>query len=104
MDASNSFFEFAHEYLRNHKDIQEDFEVFSELLDQFHGFLDNRRIQPGLAEWSSTVGFIRSRLKQEIFNLAFSVEKGDEIGARRDPVIQAALRNLAQQSNDSAQP
>jgi carboxyl-terminal processing protease len=104
MDVSNSFFEFAQAYLRNHKDIKEDFEVSSELLDQFHGFLDNRRIQPGLAEWSSTVGFIRSRLKQEIFNLAFSVEKGDEIGARRDPVIQAALRNLAQQSNDSAQP
>ncbi len=104
MDASNSFFEFAHEYLRNHKDIQEDFEVFSELLDQFHGFLDSRRIQPSLSEWSSTVGFIRSRLKQEIFNLAFSVEKGDEIGARRDPVIQAALRNLARQSHDSAKP
>ena len=41
MDMSNSFFEFAQEYLRNHKDITEDFEVSSELLDRFHSFLDS---------------------------------------------------------------
>lgn len=106
MERSNSFFEFAQEHLRNNQGVTEDFEVSPELLDQFHSYLDNRRIQPGLSEWSTTVGFIRSRLKQEIFNLAFSVEKGDEVGARRDPVIQAALRNLAEQSPsyESAQP
>ena len=104
MESSNLFFEFAQQYLRNHSSIGEDFEVSSELLDEFHTFLDKRRIQPSLSEWSSTVGFIRNRIKQEIFNLAISVEKGDEVSARRDPVIRAALRTLAAQSRGSARP
>lgn len=104
MESSNSFFEFAQEYLRNHSGIGEDFEVSPELLDEFHTFLDKRRIQPSLSEWSSTVGFIRNRLKQEIFNLAIGVEKGDEVATRRDPVVRAALRTLAEQLQGPARP
>jgi carboxyl-terminal processing protease len=96
MESSNSFFEFAQQYLRRHGEIDEDFEVSAELLDEFHSYLDARRIQPGLSEWSSTVGFTRSRLKQELFNLAFGVEKGDEVAAARDPMIQTAIRVLTE--------
>jgi hypothetical protein len=32
-----------------------------------------------------------NRLKTEIFNQAFGVEKGDEVEAQRDPVILKAL-------------
>ena len=98
MEASNSFFEFAQQYLRQHRDVVKDFEVSPEMLDEFHSYLDARRVQPGLPERSSTVGFIRSRLKQEYFNLAFGVEKGDEIAATRDPMVQAAMRVLREQS------
>ena len=35
--------------------------------------------------------FISNRLKTELFNMAFGVEKGDEVEAQRDPVIQRAL-------------
>ncbi len=77
--------------------MSEEFEVTPELLDDFQLFLSERRIRPGLSEWSSTLEFIKSRLKQEIFNLAFGVEKGDEIEIRRDPEVQAALQAVKNQ-------
>lgn len=97
MEGTNSFFEFAQTYLKDHPDVTEDFEVTPKILDEFQLFLADRRILPALSEWSSTADYIRDRLQQEIFNLAFGVAKGDEIEARRDPPIQAALQAVQQQ-------
>ena len=94
MEGSNSFLEFAQKHVRRHGKVSADFEVSSRMLDDFQLFLSEREIRPGLAEWSSTVGFIRSRLKQEFFNLSLGVEEGDQIEARRDPMVLAALRHL----------
>ena len=62
-----------------------------ELLDQFRVFLSDRQIRPGLAEWLAERDFVSNRLKTELFNQAFGVEKGDEVEAQRDPVILKAL-------------
>ncbi len=64
------------------------------MLDQFQAFLSSRRVLPSLAEWSQDRAWMTSRLKTEIFNLAFGVEKGDEVEAQRDPSILAALQAL----------
>jgi carboxyl-terminal processing protease len=90
LEATASFTTFATDYLQKNK-ITTDFEVTPQLLDQFHLFLADRNIQPGMAEWSQARAFITNRLKTEFFNLAFGVEKGDEVEAQRDPVIQKAL-------------
>jgi carboxyl-terminal processing protease len=63
-------------------------------MDEFRVFLSDRRIQPGIAEWSVEREFILNRIKTEIFNQAFGVEKGDEVEAQRDPVILKALEVL----------
>lgn len=94
MEASTSFLEFAQQYLQGHSGIAEDFEVTPEMLDEFQLFLSKRYIRPDLSEWSSTLAYIRSRLKQEVINLALGVAKGDEVEAQRDPQIQAAVRAL----------
>ena len=94
MEGSNSFLEFAQEQLRREGKVSGDFEVSSRMLDDFQLFLSERKIRPGLAEWSATVSFIRSRLKQEFFNLSLGVQEGDQIEVRRDPMVLAALRNL----------
>jgi carboxyl-terminal processing protease len=70
------------------------FEVTGALLDEFKVWLSERRIQPGIAEWSRDREWIRYRLKQEIFNQALGVAKGDEVEAANDPVVQEALRAL----------
>ena len=90
LDASASFTNFATEYLRDHK-ITPDFEVTPEVMDLFRTFLSARQIRPGIAEWVPERDFVSSRLKAEIFNQAFGVEKGDEVEAQRDPVILKAI-------------
>ena len=55
---------------------------------------NGRSIQPSIGEWSVEREFIDNRLKTEIFNQAFGVEKGDEIEAQRDAVILAAVKAL----------
>ena len=47
-----------------------------------------------MAAWSVEREFVLNRLKTEIFNQAFGVEKGDEVEAQRDPVILKALEVL----------
>jgi carboxyl-terminal processing protease len=93
LDASASFTNFATEYLRDHK-ITPDFEVTPEVIDQFRAFLSVRQIRPGIAEWLPEHDFVSNRLKTEIFNQAFGVEKGDEVEAQRDPVILKAIEAI----------
>ncbi|HLK69459.1 MAG TPA: S41 family peptidase [Bryobacteraceae bacterium] len=90
LDASGSFTNFATEYLRKNK-ISEDFDVTPAVLRDFQLFLADRGIQPGVAELSVERSYMTNRLKTEIFNQAFGVEKGDEVEAQRDPVILKAL-------------
>ncbi len=93
MEASASFPNFATEYLKEHK-IDASFDVTPQLLDTFREWLYERRIQPSLSEWSRERDFMQSRLKTEIFNQSLGVEKGDEVEAQRDPVVQQALETL----------
>jgi carboxyl-terminal processing protease len=93
LEASGSFTTFATGYVAEHK-IAEDFEVTPVLLDDFHAFLSQHAIQPGVNEWSAEREFIANRLKTEIFNLTLGVEKGDEVEAQRDSQILKALELL----------
>jgi len=94
MEATGSFTTFATDFLQKNRTLTNGFEVTNQLLDDFQVFLSQRNIRPGLAEWSQEREWIRNRLKQEIYNQALGVDKGDEVEAKRDPVVQAALRSL----------
>ena len=98
IEATNSFFEFAQKYFGGRREISEDFTISPQILDDFQAFLSERRIRPSISEWSATIEFIRGRLKQEIFNLAFGVAKGDEVEVRRDPQVLAAVRRIKDQA------
>jgi len=90
LDASGSFTNFATEYIRKNK-VTADFEVTADVLREFQLYLSERGIQPGVADLAVEQSFMSNRLKTEIFNQAFGVEKGDEVEAQRDPVILKAL-------------
>ena len=60
--------------------------------------LSQRGIQPRIGEWSTERPWIRMRLKEEIFNQALGVEKGDEVEAQVDPQIQAGFRAVTSQA------
>jgi len=95
LEASGSFPTFATEFLRTNK-VDDKFEVTPKVLDEFQSWLYERQIQPSFAEWSRETDDVRGRLKTEIFNQALGVEKGDEIDAQRDAVIQRAVEALPQ--------
>lgn len=95
LDMSGAFTNFATEYTQKHNNLTEDFQVTSQLLDEFQLFLSERSIRPGIGDWLAIRPFIENRLKTEIFNQRFGVEKGDEVEASRDPAILKALEEIA---------
>ena len=64
------------------------------ILDQLQVFLSARDIRPGVSDWLHDRDAIQSKLRQDIVNLKFGVEKGDEIEMQRDAVVQKALETM----------
>jgi carboxyl-terminal processing protease len=93
LDASGTFTSFATSYIEKHP-IAENFEIAASDLEDFQVFSSERNIQPSVGEWVRERAWVQSRLKQEIFNQALGVAKGDEVEAQRDPVVQAAIEKL----------
>jgi carboxyl-terminal processing protease len=91
LDATASFTTFAIDYVKSHPEIPKDFEVTPAILSDFELFCSQHNIQPGVGDWSRERAFIENRLKTEIFNQAFGIEKGDEVEAQRDAQILKAL-------------
>lgn len=102
MEASGSFGTFAAQWLKTlqsqNKTIDATFQVPSALMDDFRTWLAERRIQPATPEWSAEAEWIRSRLRQEVFNLSLGVAKGDEIEMQRDLAVQMALSKLTKEN------
>ncbi len=98
LDASGIFTSFATEYIQKHDTksdaVQPGFEVSPALLEEFEVYAGQRDIQPSVGEWSQERDWVQSRLKQEIFNQALGVAKGDEVEERRDPEVRAAIEHL----------
>jgi carboxyl-terminal processing protease len=96
MDASGVITSYATEYLRLHE-VPEGFEVTSQMMDELNAYCAAHSIQPSIGQWLADQRWIQSRLQQEIANLKFGVEKGDQVEVKRDPVIAAALERLTVQ-------
>jgi carboxyl-terminal processing protease len=93
LDASGMYTSFATEYIQKNK-ITDAFEVTPAVLEEFQVYAGQHSIQPPVGEWVREREWVQSRLKQEIFNQALGVAKGDEVEAQRDPAIRAALSKM----------
>jgi carboxyl-terminal processing protease len=93
LDASGMYTSFATDFIQRNK-ITESFEVTAAVLEEFQVYAGQHSIQPPVGEWVREREWVQSRLKQEIFNQALGVAKGDEVEAQRDPAIRAALGKL----------
>jgi carboxyl-terminal processing protease len=93
LDASGVITSFATAYIQKH-DVKPDFEVTASILEDFQVYCSDRNIQPSVGDWATERDWVQSRLKEEIFNQAFGVAKGDEVEAQRDPVVRAAMERL----------
>jgi carboxyl-terminal processing protease len=90
LEGSGAITAFATDYVQHHK-VEEGFELTPAVLDEFKVFLSERSIQPSVADWLKERSWIENRLTQELVNLSLGVAKGDEVEARRDPLIRRAL-------------
>jgi carboxyl-terminal processing protease len=93
LDASGVITSFATEFIQKH-DVKSDFDVSAAILEEFQVYAGQRDIQPSVGEWATERGWLQSRLKQEVFNQALGVAKGDEVEAQRDPAVRAAIEQL----------
>lgn len=93
LDASGVMTSFATAYTQEHR-VTETFQVGPSVLEEFQVFAAEHSIQPAVGEWLRDRAWVQSRLKQEIFNQALGVAKGDEVEAQRDPLIRAAVDKL----------
>lgn len=95
LDGSGAITAYATQYLSGHSPLPQSFEITPAILDDFKVYLSSHRIQPNVGEWSNTLPWVTSRLKEEIVTQARGVDKGDEVLAQRDPQVQAALKALS---------
>jgi carboxyl-terminal processing protease len=93
LDASGIMTQFATQYTQSNR-VTESFELTPAILEEFQVYAGQHSIQPPVGEWLLDRAWIQNRLKQEIFNQALGVAKGDEVEAQRDPVVRAALAKL----------
>jgi carboxyl-terminal processing protease len=93
LDGNAAFTAFATEYTSKKK-LDANFHADAALLDEFQGYLIQRNVRPSIGEWLQDKEWIRSRLEQDILNIAVGVDKGDEVELRRDPVVKAAILRL----------
>lgn len=98
LKSSGVLLDFAQEYVRGKK-IAEDFEVTSNVLDQFQLYLSQRGGRPALDIWTANVEFIRYSLEQEIVTLSLGVDKGEQIELMHDPQVLAALAAVSAAKN-----
>jgi carboxyl-terminal processing protease len=98
LEGTGSFTTFANEYIHEHK-IEPGWQMPPQVIDQFQAWLAARQIQPSLREWVTNHDFVASRLKTEIYNLSFGVEKGDEVEAQFDPPVRKALEAVLNGEN-----
>ena len=93
LDANAIITSFATEFSQRTK-VTDAFEVTPAILEEFQVYAGERGIQPPVGEWGRERAWLQSRLKEEIFNQALGVAKGDEVAAQRDPAVRAALEHL----------
>jgi len=94
LEASGVMTSFATDYTQKHK-LTEPFEVTGAVLDEFQLYASEHNIQPSVPEWLKERDWIQVHLRTEIYNQAFGVAKGDEVEAKGDPQVQAAVAALS---------
>lgn len=93
LDASGTITAFATSFNQRNK-VTDSFEVTPAILEDFEVYAAEHGIQPSVGDWARERDWVQNRVKEEIFNQALGVEKGDEVGAQRDPVVRAAVEQL----------
>ena len=78
---------FASDYFTTYGKIGKDFEPTPETLEEFRNFLAAQRIQSPEPYWSKDQQYLKNGIKEALFNLAFGLERGNEVAMHNDPQV-----------------
>lgn len=90
LDQRGFFTNFASEYLTRHGRISKSFEPGEETLSEFHDYLNKHGIRAPEEYWNQDLGYLKLRIKTELFNLVFGLAVGNEVETRGDPQVEKA--------------
>lgn len=95
LDAHNVFFNFAPWYLA-HRTVGKDFEVNSDVIDQFKQFLTSQNIMYTDQDLNGVMDWLKMNIKSSVETSQFSEQVGLRVRANWDPMIAQALTYLPQ--------
>lgn len=81
---------YAEAYLSTHGRQSESFEVSPEMLDEFKSTLERNGVRVPDEYWSKDQDVVRLKIKVELTNLVYGLERGDQIAVKGDPQAQQA--------------
>ncbi|HEV2352320.1 MAG TPA: S41 family peptidase [Terriglobia bacterium] len=81
---------FASDYLTLHGKVDRSFEPDQAALDDFKQFLTRQGIRAPDEFWGPDQGYLKLRIKTEVFSLVFGLSAGDEVEVKGDPQVQKA--------------
>ena len=81
---------YAESYLTTHGKLAEPFEVSPDVLEDFKATLEHNGVRVPAEYWSMDQDSLKLRLKVELTNLVYGLERGDELATRGDPQAQQA--------------
>ncbi len=82
---------FAEAYLTTHGKLEEPFEVTPEMLEEFKASLERNGVRVPEEYWSRDRDKLALRLRIELTDLVYGLDKGDELATRGDPQVSHAV-------------
>jgi hypothetical protein len=81
---------YAESYLTTHGKVAEPFEVSLDMLEDFKATLEHNGVRVPVEYWLTDRDLLKLRLKVELMNLIYGLERGDELATKGDPQVQQA--------------
>jgi carboxyl-terminal processing protease len=81
---------YAESYLTTHGKLAEPFEVAPEMLEDFKATLEHNGVRVPDEYWSNDQDLLKLRLKVELINLVYGLERGNELATQGDPQAREA--------------
>ncbi|HEV2177157.1 MAG TPA: S41 family peptidase [Terriglobia bacterium] len=90
LDQRGAFTQFASEYISTHASVTSSFEADAAVMREFRDFLGRLQVRVPEEYWTPDQGYLKMRIKAELFNLVYGLSRGDEVEVRADPQVQKA--------------
>ena len=91
LDARGIISNFASAYLASHGRVSPAFQPDDQTLQDFRDFLTRGNVRSPVEFWRQDQDYLKSRIQQEVLNLTFGLNAGNEAAVKGDPQIQKAV-------------